>query len=88
MIVDSVRGYAQLIRQRRRALGLTQHAFANRLGVSRRWLIEFENGKVDNPGFATILHALHLLGLSLDVRQTVTIDRLAAELSSPEGRPA
>ncbi|MGJ0650208.1 helix-turn-helix domain-containing protein [Bifidobacterium breve] len=79
MIVDSTRGYARLVKQRRRALGLSQGTFAAKLGVSRRWLIDFENDKVPNPGFATILRALRLLGLSLDVRQSVSIDQLADE---------
>ena len=79
MIVDSTRGYARLVKQRRRALGLSQGTFAAKLGVSRRWLIDFENDKVPNPGFATILRALHLLGLSLDERQSVSIDQLADE---------
>ncbi|WP_236029173.1 helix-turn-helix domain-containing protein [Bifidobacterium miconisargentati] len=43
---------------------------AEKLGVSRRWLIEFEHGRVPNPGFATILSMLSALGLSLDVRKT------------------
>ncbi|GAA0828395.1 hypothetical protein BIGA_1455 [Bifidobacterium pullorum subsp. gallinarum] len=82
MIVDSTRGYARLVKQRRRALGLSQGTFAAKLGVSRRWLIDFENDKVPNPGFATILRALHLLGLSLDVRQSVPIDQLADEFAA------
>lgn len=44
---------------------------ASELGVSRRWLIAFEQGEVSNPGFGTILRALSFLGLSLDVRNTV-----------------
>lgn len=43
---------------------------AQRLGVSRRWLIEFEHARVPNPKFSTILSALTELGLSLDVRKT------------------
>ena len=61
---------------------LSQGTFAAKLGVSRRWLIDFENDKVPNPGFATILRALHLLGLSLDVRQSVPIDQLADEFAA------
>ena len=88
MIVDSTRGYARLIKQRRRALGLSQGELAAKLGVSRRWLIDFENDKVPNPGFATILRALHLLGLSLDVRQSVPIDQLADEFAADkDARP-
>ncbi len=33
------------IRERRRALGLDQKALADRIGVSRQWVIEMERGK-------------------------------------------
>ena len=59
MIVMDIAEYARLIKDERQ-----------RLGVSRRWLIEFEHARVPNPGFSTILSALTELGLSLDVRKT------------------
>lgn len=81
MYVTSVGGYAKLLRNRRQHLGISQEAMAESLGVSRRWLVDFENGKVSNPGFATILSALHIVGLTLDVQQTVTLDRIAEEFA-------
>lgn len=81
MIVDSTRGYARLIKQRRRALGLSQGELAAKLGVSRRWLIDFENDKVPNPGFATVLRVLHPFKLALDMRQSIPIGQLANDWS-------
>lgn len=52
----------------RQRQGISQTDMAQRLGVSRRWLIEFEHARVPNPEFSTILSALTELGLSLDVR--------------------
>lgn len=54
----------------RQRQGISQTDMAQRLGVSRRWLIEFEHARVSNPEFSTILSALTELGLSLDVRKT------------------
>ena len=54
----------------RQRQGISQTDMAQRLGVSRRWRIEFEHARVPNPEFSTILSALTELGLSLDVRKT------------------
>lgn len=60
--------YLPVIHRQRQ--GISQTDMAQRLGVSRRWLIEFEHARVPNPEFSTILSALTELGLSLDVRKT------------------
>ncbi|MBT1171650.1 helix-turn-helix transcriptional regulator [Bifidobacterium sp. SO4] len=70
MLVMTSGGYAQLLKDERQRQGISQTEMAEKLGVSRRWLIEFEHGRVPNPGFATILSMLSALGLSLDVRKT------------------
>ena len=70
MIVMDIAEYARLIKDERQRQGISQTDMAQRLGVSRRWLIEIEHARVTNPGFSTILSALTELGLSLDVRKT------------------
>lgn len=70
MIVMDIAEYARLIKDERQRQGISQTDMAQRLGVSRRWLIEFEHTRVPNPEFSTILSALTELGLSLDVRKT------------------
>ena len=70
MIVMDIAEYARLIKDERQRQGIRQTDMAQRLGVSRRWLIEFEHARVPNPEFSTILSALTELGLSLDVRKT------------------
>ena len=70
MIVMDIAEYARLIKDERQRQGISQTDMAQRLGVSRRWLIEFEHARVPNPEFSTILSALAELGLSLDVRKT------------------
>ncbi len=53
-----------LLRSRRRALGLNQAAFAERIGASRLWVSEVEAGK---PGahLGLVLRALDALGVRL-----------------------
>ena len=70
MIVMDIAEYARLIKDERQRQGISQTDMAQRLGVSRRWLIEFEHARVPNPEFSTILSALTERGLSLDVRKT------------------
>ncbi len=70
MIVMDIAEYARLIKDERQRQGISQTDMAQRLGVSRRGLIEFEHAGVPIPGFSTILSALTELGLSLDVRKT------------------
>ena len=70
MIVMDIAEYARLIKDERQRQGISQTDMAQRLGVSRRWLIEFEHARVPNPEFSTILSALTELGLSLDVHKT------------------
>ena len=70
MIVMDIAEYARLIKDERQRQGISQTDMAQRLGVSRRWLIEFEHARVPNPEFSTILSALTELSLSLDVRKT------------------
>jgi HTH-type transcriptional regulator/antitoxin HipB len=55
-----------LIRDRRLKMGLDQASLAKRAGVSRKWLIEAEQGK---PGAAVglILRTLRVLDVSLEV---------------------
>jgi y4mF family transcriptional regulator len=53
-----------LVRQRRKALGLSQAALAEQAGVGRRFLIELEDGKATAQVGKT-LQVLVMLGVSL-----------------------
>ena len=86
MLIMSVRGYAKLIKSQRTSLGITQERMASELGVSRRWLMDFENGKVANPGFDTVLRALHLVGMALDVQRTTVTPAISDKLTAHNAR--
>ena len=57
------------IRQRRRRLGLGQQSLADRIGVSRQWVVEIEKGK-PRAELALVLRALGTLGMSLSLGET------------------
>ncbi|MBX3205274.1 MAG: helix-turn-helix transcriptional regulator [Labilithrix sp.] len=67
MIVRTPKDLGQLIRARRRELGLDQRTLAARVGVSRLWVIEFEQGK-PRAEIGLVLRTLLALDLHLDVR--------------------
>lgn len=57
--------FAQAIKERRKALGLTQQELANRLFVSRQTVSNWENGK-NFPDIPTLIAISDQVGLSLD----------------------
>jgi len=57
MLVTTPRDIGAAIRERRKLLGFDQAELASRVGVSRQWLIQVENGKAG----ATIGLLLRLL---------------------------
>jgi len=58
-----------LIRDRRTALGLDQKTLANKIGVSRQWVVEIEKGK-PRAEIALVLRALDALGIPLTTGET------------------
>ena len=65
MIVKTPLDFGCLVKDRRKALGLTQDQLASRLGVSRLWVVEFEKGKA-NAQLGLALRALNDLNVLLD----------------------
>jgi HTH-type transcriptional regulator/antitoxin HipB len=66
MRVHSIRDVAVAVRGRRKDLGLNQAELARRVGVSRKWIYEFEAGK-PTAEFGLVIRVLEELGLSLDL---------------------
>jgi y4mF family transcriptional regulator len=54
------------IREQRKRLGLSQAALAERVGVSRQWIVDVEKGKA-RAELALVLRTLDVLGLGLYV---------------------
>ena len=67
MIVQTTNDLAELVRARRRELGLTQEELADVTGVHRAFVSLFERGQRTGR-FDLILELVHALGMDLDVR--------------------
>ncbi|HEY1830952.1 MAG TPA: helix-turn-helix transcriptional regulator [Acidimicrobiales bacterium] len=71
MRTRSIKDVAAAVRGRRQDLGLNQAELARRVGVSRKWIYEFEGGK-PKAEFALVLRVLDELGLTLDIDDSPT----------------
>ncbi len=66
MRVHSIADVAAAVRGRRLDRKLSQSELAQRSGISRKWISEFEAGKA-RAEFALVIRVLEALGLSLDL---------------------
>lgn len=82
MIVRTPSDLGLLIRSRRRELGLDQRTLAERVGVSRLWIIEFEPGK-PRAEIGLVLRTLTALGLRLDVSTEDAVKRMSSSRAAP-----
>jgi HTH-type transcriptional regulator/antitoxin HipB len=64
--IRNLKDLGAAIRDRRRRLRLDQQTLAERVGVSRQWIIEAERGKPRAP-VGLVLRTLEALGLSLAI---------------------
>ena len=67
MLIPDTRTLGRIVRERRRAVGLTAVRAAAMAGISRRLLGEFERGTRRNVGTKAIFRILDLLGLKMEV---------------------
>ena len=71
MLVHNARDLGTRMRDQRLELGLSQAVLAQRIGVARSWVIRVERG-TGGAEIGTVLKALEVLGLDLDVRAAGT----------------
>jgi HTH-type transcriptional regulator/antitoxin HipB len=65
MLAATPADWANILRDRRLDLGMTQAVLAEQVGMSRQWVVRFEGG---HAGVATIDHLTRLVeALGLDV---------------------
>jgi HTH-type transcriptional regulator / antitoxin HipB len=64
--VRAIADVASAVRGRRTDLDLSQSALAERTGISRKWISEFEGGKT-TAEFALVIRVLEELGFKLDL---------------------
>ena len=66
MLLRTPKDVGAIVRQRRRELHLDQRTLAERVGVSRQWIIDCEKGK-PRAELGLVLRTLVALGLRLSV---------------------
>jgi len=66
MFARTPQDFGLLIRARRRELGLEQRELAERVGVSRQWIVDVEKGK-PRAELRLVLRTLSALELDVDV---------------------
>jgi HTH-type transcriptional regulator/antitoxin HipB len=64
MLIKTTRDLGALVRDRRLALGLTLDGLAERVPMSRRWIVDVEAGS-NGAAFGSILSLLDVLGVEL-----------------------
>lgn len=70
MRLTSIADVAATVRGRRMDLGLSQGDLADRAGVSRKWINEFEAGGKATAEMGHVLRVLEALGLGLHIATT------------------
>ena len=73
MIVRTARDLRAAVRDARLQKGWTQAELANRMGVSRQWVISLEQGKA-SAQLGTALRAVAILGMVADLVEAPTRD--------------
>ena len=87
MQVRTVRDLGAMVRTTRRAHGLTQADLADRLRVSRDWVVRLEQG---SPRLETqkVLDALGVLGLTLEVANAQPTRTTTTTTANATAKPA
>ena len=66
MFIRTPKELGSLVRERRKHLGLDQSGLAERVGVSRQWIIEIEQGK-PRAEVGLVFRTLEALGVKLAI---------------------
>jgi HTH-type transcriptional regulator/antitoxin HipB len=78
MYVKTPMDVGHLVKDKRKKLGLTQELMAKKLGVSRLWLLQLEQGKT-TVHLGMVLRALNDLGIMLEVDTSASSSVLREE---------
>ena len=71
MLIHTPADLGAVIRERRKLLGLDQSELAERIGVSRQWVIGIERGRA-RAELGLVLRALNALGVRLNTMDVST----------------
>lgn len=68
MLAITAHDWGNIVRDRRLELGLSQNELASRVGMSRQWMVRFENGFAATATVDHLAGLAEALGLDVDVR--------------------
>lgn len=71
MLIRTAHEVGLLIKETRKAAGLTQAQLAERVGASREWVRLIESGNKPRVELGLTLRALTALGIALDARSSI-----------------
>lgn len=67
MLVNVSHDWANIVRDRRSDLGLTQADLARRIGRARQWVVRFESGHAGSASVDSLMAVLNALDLYAEV---------------------
>jgi HTH-type transcriptional regulator/antitoxin HipB len=85
MRVTTAQGIGLAIRQRRQELGLSQQTLADRVNVSRQWIVEVEQGK-PRAEIGLLLQTLDALALHVSIVSEKTPRETTGKRPLPEAQ--
>lgn len=69
MLMTTTTDIGNVIRDRRRELGRSQAELAGMIGMSRQWIVRFENGYEASATVEHLLSLAHALDIDIDLRR-------------------
>ena len=66
MIINSITDISEVVKKRRKSLGLTQSEFAAMCNVGNRFFSELENGK-ETLHIGKVINCLQILGINISL---------------------
>lgn len=67
VLMNGSRDWANVVRDRRADLGLTQEDLARRIGRARQWVVRFESGHAGSASLDSVIALLNALDLYAEV---------------------
>ena len=70
MLVVTPADVGNIIRDRRTQLEMSQSALGAAIGMSRQWIVRFENGHADTATLEHLVRLTHALHLDIEITQS------------------
>ena len=67
MLVGTSRDWANIVRDRRVEVGMTQEQLAERVGRARQWIVRFEAGSAGSASVDSLMKLLEALDLAVAI---------------------